>query len=410
MLLAAWAALLLGATLTGTALVGSMALPSRRDALSAVGALVALVLTLFGLVAVTLVSMRVDEAIVAAFLALAAFLGGFALGAALLSQLGAEPEPVPLPSACSPARLGPAVVLLADAEPEHYDPASVSREIRELADVGVQLPPEPTRVFVYMSEKSRYRMEGASIARPTVRLLADRLARRLEDEGFSGVTVAWCGDAPRLDEVVNSLAERGVCELVVTVLATGESHRFMEAKRRVDAMRTAASGVRIAYAQPLWSSNALAELVTDHIVEALGEERLAESGVALVGHGQPAELEEADSTVTEQEMFFHQRVRALLVERGLEAQRVRLGWLEWQEPGVTEVVRHLAALGCTRIAVVPSAMPFDTISTVLDIPDGIVQARVEGAAEVTVLPAWGDDPVVAEVLAQLVREAAAELS
>lgn len=168
MLLAAWTALLAGATLTGTALVGSMALPRGRDILSGAAALAGLGFTLAGLVGIAVVSTRVDEALVASFLALAAFLGGFALGGAFISQMGADTRPPSLPDVVPGAEPRAAVVLLADAEPEGYRLDAVAHELRTLAEAGVQLPPEPTRVFVFLSEKSRYGMLGGSPVRRIV--------------------------------------------------------------------------------------------------------------------------------------------------------------------------------------------------------------------------------------------------
>jgi protoheme ferro-lyase len=198
-------------------------------------------------------------------------------------------------------------------------------------------------------------------------------------------------------------------DIVVAQLSVAETMAMCRAKRRVDAGRPHARGIRIAYTGPLWGASALTERVARRIVESLGETEPSSTGVALLGHGQPTEMESVHPGLTEHETLFSQRVRAALVERGFDGGRVRLGWMEWQDPGAVEVVRHLAALGCSRIVVVPAVMPVDTLSTMLDVHDAIVNSRVD-VTDVDLLPAWGDDPVVAEVLAEAVRDATSEFA
>jgi carboxypeptidase C (cathepsin A) len=129
-----------------------------------------------------------------------------------------------------------------------------------LADADVQLPPLFARVFVYASEKTRFRLVGGSGARSIVRAVASRVAERLEEEGgFGGVVTAWADDRPFLDEAIAALAHRGYRRVVVAELAVAETPASERARRRVDAMRPEAAGVRVSYAPALWTSAALAE-------------------------------------------------------------------------------------------------------------------------------------------------------
>lgn len=404
-----WFALLFGGVLAGVGPVTAMAVPRRLEAFAVVGTVLAGLASIAGLVGIALLTTRVDEGVVAGFLGVASALGGFALAGSVLVQIGPEAPPAELPAELPAETPGVRLVFLSDAEPEDYDPADVARQLRQLVEAGVTLPPEAARAFIFASEKARYRLIGKSPARDTARLVADRLARQVADDGVHGVTVAWCDAQPRLDEVVAFLAAHGARSIVVAQHIVAENVSIERAKRLVDLMRPASQGIRIAYAAPLWTSTRLAEHVAERALAAIGTAPIAGVGVALLGHGVPSEIDELHPASTEQETFFHQRIRARLSEAGIEEQRVRLGWLEWQEPGLTEVVRHLAALGCTRILVVPASTPADSLSTLIDAQDGVAQARVEPAAEVVVLPAWGDDEVVAGALADAVRDAISEL-
>lgn len=412
MYLASWTALLAGSVLCGAAVVGAMVSPRKRQLAAALLTLPAFAMAGAGIVGVALRTARVDESVVAGFLAVGAFVGGFALGGATLTRLGAELPAATLPDIVPHDDAGrTGVVVLACAEPPVYQPAAVARMLELLQDAEVSLPPEFARVFVYASEKARYRLAGGSPARRTCEEVTARVDDILgADARFAPPSVAWCDDEPTLDRSVADLVTQGVRDIVIAHLGVAEDTAAVRAKRRVDALRVQEHGVRLSYAPPLWSSGVLAERVATRVIDTAGEAPAADLGVALIGHGQPVEFDRINPVMTEHETLFHQRVRAELVERGVDGGRIRLGWLEWLEPGVTEVVRHLAALGASKIIVVPSAMPADTLTTLLDIRDSVARSRVEGSADIVIMPAWGDDPVVAEVLAANVREATNELA
>jgi protoheme ferro-lyase len=129
-----------------------------------------------------------------------------------------------------------------------------------------------------------------------------------------------------------------------------------------------------------------------------------ETGVVLIAHGQPESRAKRDPEFDEGEAVFLNRVKQGLVEGGLPEHNVRLAWAEWREPDVTSAVRHLAALHCTRVCVVPATYPLDTLSTRLDLEQAVRQARVEQGVSTVTVPAWGDDPAVVDELARRVRE------
>jgi protoheme ferro-lyase len=79
--------------------------------------------------------------------------------------------------------------------------------------------------------------------------------------------------------------------------------------------------------------------------------------------------------------------------------------LDWSEPDVTDTVRHLAALGCETVLVVPASMPVESLGTLVDVRQAARFARVPVTTSVEVLDAWGRDPVLIEELASRVREA-----
>ena len=154
--------------------------------------------------------------------------------------------------------------------------------------------------------------------------------------------------------------------------------------------------MRVVYADALWSSERIAALVASRVMAIAGDP--SSTGVVLVGLGQPEERARSCGSFDEHETAFLNRVRMLLLERGLSETFVRLAWADWRAPDVTSAVRHLAALGCERLVVMPACFPLDTVETLLDLPLSVRQARVEDAISVVTMTAWSDDAGLVEEL------------
>jgi protoheme ferro-lyase len=120
--------------------------------------------------------------------------------------------------------------------------------------------------------------------------------------------------------------------------------------------------------------------------------------VVLVGQAQPAERSRVAGAFDQQESRFLNQVRLLLIERGVPEDRVHLAWADWRSPEVSGSVRHLSALGCRTVVVVPACFPLDSVTTMLDVPLSVRQARVDEDVKVLTLHAWHDDPGLVEAL------------
>jgi sirohydrochlorin ferrochelatase len=148
--------------------------------------------------------------------------------------------------------------------------------------------------------------------------------------------------------------------------------------------------------------------VAGKVLAALPRGPRPTDGVVLAGLGQPWQWDRDNPRSCEHETFFLQRVRAALIAAGAPETNVRTAWLDWQDPGVTEVTRHLAALGCERIIVVPATTCADTLETIIDLPAAVEQASVDPGIRVQVLHGWGDEDVVARALTRAALETAQE--
>jgi protoheme ferro-lyase len=195
---------------------------------------------------------------------------------------------------------------------------------------------------------------------------------------------------------------------VVVPASVARTRAIDRAQRVTDDLDLAGAGLRVRFASPLWESETTGAMIAGRCSDSFEGPPQEEDGVVLVCEGEPEQWQREFSSTIEQETFFVQRIRASLLAAGFEDERVRVAWLEWEEPDVNEVLRHLAALGSRRIALMPACIPFDSVETTIDLRAAAERAATETGSEVFVLPGWGDDPVVADALCSAVFAALSE--
>jgi protoheme ferro-lyase len=409
MVVFAWLSMLIGALVAGGALVFGLVLDSPADRVVGFTALGALVASLAGLVAVTVIMARPSSSALAAVIAFATFATGYSLGALSLDALKPRGRHPSL-AGSEDSKDGIAVVLAVSAEPTHYDPPTVAAHMADLAAAGVSQPGVLARPMAFAAEKTRYRMMGSpSPLRGSIDGIAEQLGESLPQESFPRIIISYCERAPTVPQAVSIVREEGYRSVVVARLAVADSALFDRARRALDEFRPDVHGMEVAFTPPLWGSQSLVGLVVERVLDAAGDHSREAVGVVLASGGQPPEWAGAFPGYEEQETFFRQAVRARLLEAGLEDGHVRLAWIDWQSPDVSEAVRHLAALDCRPVFVVPSSSPGESTTTLVDLRQAVHFARVEETTEVQVLDAWGADIRVAEALAGEIGRAAADL-
>ncbi len=408
MLTGAWIALTVGALVVGAAAVSALAAPRRFEIGSGIAAISALALTAWGSVSITTAFQRADITAYAALLSLAAFAGGYGLASAYLSGLRRRVPNVSLPNPLPPERPGTVALFVTCAEPETYDPFTTAGDLEEIAMEGGPEHSVGITPFLYAAQKARYRaIEGTSPATNDVRAIIKRVRSLLDADEYPVVDAVWCIGHRGLDTAVAQAADQGYRRFVIVGISVAEAFHIDKAKCAVDVLKPHLAGIRIVYAPPLWASEQLAQLVANRILGATEDSSV--TGVALVSHGQPEAREQAHRAFDAQEQSFINRVRMILLEKGMENHLIRTAWADWRDPNITETVRHLAALGASKVLISPACHPVDCISTLLDFPMAVRQSRVDPRIRTVQMGAWGDRAEVAEALATAVRETAVEL-
>lgn len=403
---ALWIVLVLAATCLGAAFVGVLVARRALEPVFLAITLGAAVGAAWAFGSFAQVYDRLDALLYALGFAVAAAAGGYALASTLLWRLAGEQRPATIPSTLPDDNGSAAVIVLGAVEPPEYSEQWTASSLNALADEGLLTASTVILPFLFLAAKARYRAAGGtSPGARQLETLADRLGLSLPVDDVGQVLPAAVDGEQSFETAVAAAVEAGYRRIVVVEALIAGSVELDEAKRRVDSLRLSESGVTITYTDGLWSSDRVAALVTEKSLAVADDP--SSTGVLLVGIGQPEQRSRTSQSFDERELAFLSRTRMLLIERGVQANFVRLAWAEWRTPDVTSGVRHLAALGCTRLIVVPACFPLDNIATLLDLPMAIRQARVDAALSVVTLTAWSDDPAL---VAELRRQVMAALS
>jgi protoheme ferro-lyase len=401
-----WASLMIGAVLAGAAVVAVMvARPALEPAFALAGVL-GMGGSTFCLFRIAITYRTGEPALWAFAFVLAGTAGGYALASTLLHALARHRPLSPLPSALPDDPGAPAILVVACTEPEHYEPAATARMFEALASEGLLEASIGFLPFLFFAQKTRYRaVGGINPAYQQLTAVSERLEKTIKRARVSPVL---CSGPHSLEAAVLQAVREGHRTVVVAELSVGESLILAGAKQALSNLRMSERGVSVTHTGVLWCSERVIGMLAARVMRSATD--VATTGVVLVGHGQPDEIASKNPQMDIDETAFLSRLRMTLLDTGLQEANVRVAWADWGEPGVTTTVRHLVALGCTRVIVEPAAFPLDTIGTRLDLEVAVRQARVQENATMVTLPAWRDDPAVIEELRSRVVDALAEHS
>ncbi len=400
-----WIVLVVGGLVAGLGVVAGLSLPAGREAVGGIVTLGGFLLCAWSLGQLIAEYRSAPVPAMTIALAMAAFIGGYSLASAVLPQVAHRERPLPVAAATGDRT---ALLLLSDAETETYSPASTAVDLLSLQEDEVLRLGIVATPFLFAAQKARYRaIGGISPARRQVREIAEALERVLAGSEVEYCGIAWCSGYGSLLEHVGDLARAGYSRVVVVPLGVGESIEMVRAKTILDRSRPDEAGITVAYAAPLRSADNLARLIARRI--SIGLDEPDGTGVALVAHGQPETRAELNPALDNDETAFLNRIKMLFADDETLQRNARLAWADWRDPDVTSTVRHLAALGCTRILVCPACYPVDSIQTLLDVSMAIKHARTGSAVSVVTLSTWRDEPEVLEALRERAIDALSEL-
>ncbi|MCL2504019.1 MAG: ferrochelatase [Coriobacteriia bacterium] len=391
-----WSALIASSLLAGAGAVALLASRRRVEPLAVLVSLATATASIYLVVAAWERYQRWDVLGYAIAIVATGLAGGWALAVVTLERLAKTPECPPATRNAEPQG-HTAVIIMACSEPTEYSPSETALLLQAIADSEMMEPSLLTLPLLFFAQKSRYQaIGGTSPAESQLRLIAERLSRELAPETYGPVLWAACSGSARLAVRVSELIACGYHKIVVVGAAAGENLAFAEAKREVDTMRIDPGSAQLSYARNLTDSVALTNMLARRIHAVPETEGV--TGVVLIGYGQSENHSRMNPGFDESETSFLNRLRARLIDGGIDSQHIRIAWTDWVSPDITSAVRHLAALGCQRMLIVPAVHCVDTLGTLLDLDIAIKQARIENTVSMVLLPTWHDDETLIEEL------------
>ena len=399
-----WIYLLVASVTVGAGVVGAMALPRHAAPLAVLTAIIAAALGIFSLRVLASGYGTTQAVLVALLFGIVGISAGYMIAAAALPHLASGTADAAI--MFSEDAVTDAIVVLALTEPERYSPRAVATLQNLFSDHPAGGLPPVALPLVFMATRARYQAAGgASPAAPLTRSLVARISAIIaERHPGMPVAVAWAHTPDDLALAVRTLASNGASHISVVTLGSPDLGTAALARATLAQMIDRADASRIRFAPSIWTHRTLSAHTADRILAAAQAMPHEAIGVVLVGFGFPDDEGPHAKDAMRIEHCFDQRVKVLLCEAGFAEGHVRQAWLDWQDPDVTEAVRHVAALGCTRVLVAPSTIPMPTIETTLDLETAVSLARVPEGVHVMTLAPLGD----ADVLAQAVVSSALE--
>lgn len=293
-----------------------------------------------------------------------------------------------------------AVVYFTHGEPETYDPIGWINQFREFDEQGIPFVPLLVRPFFVYNLRRKYLTVGRSNHRQTHLRMVRRLeeAYRAQGDTTTRFYLSFLDDAPRPDAAVVQALDDGASRIVVAEVFLTISNHTAEGKSLIKELNLSDYATPIVYTGPLWDSERLRRVYVARANGHLNGFDKRETGVLLVGHGQPDEWDREWPTETEQELSFRRAVLANLAADGYDPQRLSLAWMEFKQPQPAPKIEEFLAGGARQIFYCSAAISADSLHSQIDVPELVAAARAPSTVPIVNLGAWNDDPLVIEAI------------
>lgn len=398
-----WLFIALSAVLAGICLVWFLVSSPLRMNIS----LLTLLLLVGGITVFGVVFFAADQAAPLLIVCLAGFLGGYLGGTAVFLSRHEKrclPAFTRLPG--EKGRGHTAVIYFTHGEPPGYDPYPWLETIREFDHDRVPFIPFPFRPFFLYAIRKEYLKAGGSphnrIHEYLFRAVQASLpAGRKERLRFY---LAFLDSNPRPDEMAIQAINDGADEIILLPVFITISSHTQAGQEMVAVLEPEKYGVSVHMAEPLWDSEPLRTYFLQRAEAARGDTPRENTGILLVGHGQPNAWDAIYPTQTGHENRYREGIRDLLVEHGYKAEKIVPAWMSFQKPTIADGLHALAAGGVRKILVFSVSISAASLHSEVDVPEAVHKVRLSKDVEVVNLGAFGDpfDPLVVEAIRERV--------
>jgi sirohydrochlorin ferrochelatase len=288
-----------------------------------------------------------------------------------------------------------ALIYFTHGEPETFDPIGWINQFREFDHQGIAFAPLLVRPFFIYQVRQKYLAVGASGHRRMHQQMIKSLEARYREAGDDTTRFYMCflDDNPRPDAAVVQALNEGASRMIVAEVFLTISNHTAEGKELIEALDIDQYNVELRYTGPMWDSDILKDMYVQRANQALDGIAKADTGVLLVGHGQPDQWDEEWPTLTEQETSFRQDILARLVADGYRPQNLSLAWMMFKQPAPGPKIEEWFAQGLKQVIYIPAAISAEAIHSQADIPELVEAAKVPPDFRRVNLGAWNNDPM-----------------
>ena len=293
-----------------------------------------------------------------------------------------------------------AILYFTHGEPPGYSAQPWVDTIREFDRDKVPFIPWLIRPIFFNTVRREYLAAGGSAHNQIHQIIIDNLKRAMPDEVQKGARfyLSFLENNPYPDEMAIRAINEGASRIVILPVFITESSHTEEGKKMVSSVAPEKYGVQTFYTGALWDSETLQYSFVERANEMLNGLDKSKVGILLVGYGQPTQWENIFPAQNRQEIQYRESIRDKLLSDGFSPELVVLGWMDFQEPSITAMLKELAAKGVEKILVLGTSLSADSIHTGTKIPLAIEKARLPDEIPVEFLRQYGDHPLAIQAM------------
>jgi len=294
-----------------------------------------------------------------------------------------------------------AIVYFTHGEPETFNPIGWINQFKEFDSQGIRFIPFPVRPLFIQALRRSYLKVGKSNHRGTHKEMLKSLERAYRNQGDKETKfyISFLDDEPRPDAAAIQALNDGAGRIIVSEVFLSISNHTAEGEELINELEIPEKyGVPVEFTGPLWDSETLMSMFVNRANENLGEYSKEETGILLVGHGQPDEWDKEWPTETEHEIGFRQNVLKLLADDGYRLENLSLAWMEFKEPKPAAKIEEFVRNGVKQVLFFSAAISADAIHSQYDVPELIHKAKIPKDIVLKNLGAWNNDPIVIQAI------------
>lgn len=295
-----------------------------------------------------------------------------------------------------------AVIYFTHGEPAAYDPHPWLETLREFDHDKVPFVPFLIRPFFFAALRREYLQSGGSPHNKIHEYIFRALQDSFSDDEKKGMTfhLAYLDSPPHPDEAAIRAINDGADRIILMPVFITISSHTQAAQEMVAALQPEMYGVKLVLAEPLWNAEALRMSFVHRAEIARDGTPHAETGILLVGHGQPKVWDAKYASQTEQENLYRNGIWELLTWQGYPPENVQQAWMSFRKPTIAKAMKTLTGSGVKKILVFSTSISAASLHSEVDVPAAVLKVKFPPDIEVVNMGAFGDplDPLLLEAI------------